>query len=338
MSEGPQEKKPEPVAEQISANALDKYQIELSGGLLLLLFILNRFEQLRPYTSLFLHLQNKYPNSEYYDIDFNDVYFVLMAILAATFFRASTIYYILSPLTDVLKIGSRKSKQRFVEQSWYLIYYSISFIMGFKIYYQSDYFLNNDMLYINWPHDQMSYSFKLYYLIELSCWLQQIFILNIEAKRKDHYQMLTHHIITCLLVCGSYYYYFTKIGNVILVMMDIVDIFLSTAKILKYLGFQTICDVFFGLFLVTWILLRHIAYNYIFYHATTQARGLMAAQRCIEGVIQKRCFTDMIVDVFLLLLAGLQVITIVWMYLIGKVAYKVVTGNGAEDVRSDDED
>ncbi|KAK7684754.1 hypothetical protein QCA50_011996 [Cerrena zonata] len=36
--------------------------------------------------------------------------------------------------------------------------------------------------------------------------------------------------------------------------------------------------------------------------------------------------------------SGLQIITIVWMYLIFKIAYKVVTGTGAEDVRSDDEE
>ena len=38
------------------------------------------------------------------------------------------------------------------------------------------------------------------------------------------------------------------------------------------------------------------------------------------------------------LLGGLQIITCIWMYLILKVAYKVVTGSGAEDVRSDEDD
>lgn len=40
---------------------------------------------------------------------------------------------------------------------------------------------------------------------------------------------------------------------------------------------------------------------------------------------------------FFWLLSMLQVITLVWLYMIGKVAYKVVTGTGAEDTRSDDE-
>lgn len=41
---------------------------------------------------------------------------------------------------------------------------------------------------------------------------------------------------------------------------------------------------------------------------------------------------------FVTLLSLLQVITLVWLYMIFRVAYKVVTGTGAEDTRSDDED
>jgi acyl-CoA-dependent ceramide synthase len=225
-----------------------------------------------------------------------------------------------------------------MEQGWYLIYYSISFPMGAYILYHSNYATNFDNLYIGWPHDQMSFLFKGYYLLEMACWLQQIFILNIEDRRKDHYQMFSHHIITCLLVGGSYYYYFTKIGNVILVIMDLVDIFFAAAKLLKYSGFQTSCDLMFGLFVIVWIALRHGLYNYIFYHTATKARDLMMSGKCIEGVIQKRCWTDNVITIFLSLLGGLQIITIIWMYLIAKVAVKVITGAPAEDVRSDDEE
>ena len=50
------------------------------------------------------------------------------------------------------------------------------------------------------------------------------------------------------------------------------------------------------------------------------------------------CFTKNLHMGFFYLLSGLQVLTLVWLYMIGKVAYKVVTGTGAEDTRSDDED
>jgi len=52
---------------------------------------------------------------------------------------------------------------------------------------------------------------------------------------------------------------------------------------------------------------------------------------------ERTCFTKNLHMGFFYLLSGLQVITLVWLYMIGKVAYKVVTGTGAEDTRSDDE-
>lgn len=47
-----------------------------------------------------------------------------------------------------------------------------------------------------------------------------------EERRKDHNQMLTHHFITIGLLCSSYFYHHTRVGNLVLVLMDVVDIFL----------------------------------------------------------------------------------------------------------------
>lgn len=319
-------------------NRVDKYQIEISLIALFTLFFLNKFQIFQPYTTKFLHLQHKYADIDKYDIGKDDIYIIITGIFAVTFIRAFSMHYILKPIAKQNKIYSTKAKQRFMEQGWMVILYSTSFTTGAYLYYHSPYFCKFDNFYIDWPHDQMSHLFKFYYLMSIASWAQQIFTLNIEAKRKDHIQMFSHHIITIALVVGSYYYYFTRIGNVILVLMDVVDIFLSSAKLLKYCGFQVICDVLFGVFLTSWVILRHGIYNYIFYHAATKARDLMASGRCIEGIYQKRCFTDKIIDVFLSLLGGLQVIMVIWMYFIAKVAIKVITGSGADDVRSDDED
>ena len=57
--------------------------------------------------------------------------------------------------------------------------------------------------------------------------MHQILILNAEARRKDHIQMMTHHIITVILVVTSYFTNFTRVGCVIMVLMDCCDIFLG---------------------------------------------------------------------------------------------------------------
>lgn len=140
-------------------------------------------------------------------------------------------------------------------------------------------------LWEDYPHFQLSWYMKLYYLVQLAFWVHQIITLNIEKRRKDYWQvcahssiqcterlidsrdpqMFAHHIITVSLMILSYRYNFTRIGNVILALMDPCDIIFSTAKMLKYTGYATACDATFGLFLISWLVSRQILYPKVVY-------------------------------------------------------------------------
>lgn len=96
--------------------------------------------------------------------------------------------------------------------------------------YKSNYWFNLREMWTQFPTRTMSGLLKWYYLVQLSFWLQQIVVVNIEDRRKDHWQMFTHHIITSALIIMSYGYYQTKVGNVILCVMDVVDIVLPVSQ------------------------------------------------------------------------------------------------------------
>jgi very-long-chain ceramide synthase len=81
-------------------------------------------------------------------------------------------------------------------------------------------------MWTDYPVRQLDGVFKWYYLVQTAFWLQQIFVINIEERRKDHVQMYTHHIVTSLLLMGSYGFHCSQVGNVILCLMDVVDILL----------------------------------------------------------------------------------------------------------------
>ena len=325
---------------------IERNQIPLSRNLMVLLYSLHFLSsnpKITNFTHKFLHLQNQVAHNlqgnPIYDIHLDDVYFVTNWVITVTFLRSFLMKYCFGPFAaKFCHIYSRKAKIRFAEQSWSCVYYSISFVYGVYLYFEAPYFNNLDQIYINWPNFLMDAKFKSYYLISIAFWLQQIFVLHVEKPRKDHYQMFSHHIITCCLIIGSYYYYYFRIGHLILMIMDSVDICLAAAKMLKYAGRLVACDVMFVVFLVSWIGLRHGAYNYIFYHAWHKAMHLMQDGQCMDGIDSKRCWTPTVINTFLGLLGGLQIITCIWMYLISKVAYKVIIGVGAEDVRSDEDD
>lgn len=95
--------------------------------------------------------------------------------------------------------------------------------------YDSPYWFNLKELWTNFPTRSMDGHLKWYYLVQFAFWLQQIVVVNIEDRRKDHWQMFTHHIVTCTLLLGSYGAYQTKVGNAILCIMDIVDLTLPVS-------------------------------------------------------------------------------------------------------------
>lgn len=70
---------------------------------------------------------------------------------------------------------------------------------------------------------------KWYLLTQLAFWIQQIFTVNVEERRKDFYHMLSHHVLTSALLSAAYIYRFYNVANVVLSLMDIVDFLLPVS-------------------------------------------------------------------------------------------------------------
>lgn len=98
--------------------------------------------------------------------------------------------------------------------------------------YNHEHWMNLREMWTGWPNRELSGNMKWYYLIQFAFWVQQILVVNIEERRNDHWQMFTHHIITCVLMFTSYGYHQTKVGNTILCLMDSVDVILAVSRAL----------------------------------------------------------------------------------------------------------
>lgn len=92
-------------------------------------------------------------------------------------------------------------------------------------------------LWRDYPHIPLPGPVKFYYLSQTAFYTHQILILNAEARRKDHFQMMAHHVITVILMTMSYFSNFTRVGCLIMVLMDWCDIFLPV-RALSSAGIQ----------------------------------------------------------------------------------------------------
>ncbi|PHH67300.1 hypothetical protein CDD81_110 [Ophiocordyceps australis] len=337
-------------------------QIGLSFNLLALLFLAHFFiPKARSHTHKFFHLAYYDADSNKYGIGFDDAYFITFCVVLFTGMRAVAMEYILAPFARLQGVSKRKILTRFSEQAWLFIYYAVFWTLGMYIYSKSPYYLNMKGLWTDWPKRELDGLVKGYILAQWAFWLQQIIVINIEERRKDHWQMFSHHIITTALIWSCYCYHQTRVGNFILVIMDVVDLFFPVAKCLKYTGHNTLCDIAFGIFMVSWFVARHILYLLVcwsVYHDSVTEINIgcyTGVASTLEGPQEppsslsymlepffnatgRVCYDDRVKWAFLLPLLLLQVITIAWFTMIVRVAIKVIRGDGAEDTRSDDED
>ncbi|KAJ3994204.1 TLC domain-containing protein [Lentinula boryana] len=230
----------------------------------------------------------------------------------------------------------RHSVLRFAEQGWSVVYYTLQW--GFGLYVHRN--LPTKLLdpvdsWIGYPHVALAAPVKIYYLTQLAFYLHQMLILNAEARRNDHVQMMTHHVITVFLMWASYYYNLTRIGCLIMLLMDLCDIFLPLAKMLRYLNLPKIYpDFTFGTFMVTWFVTRHVLFPVAIKSVIFDLPRLVPFDWDPErGYYSTKGSHAM----FYCCLLALEAIQMIWFAMIVRVAWRVVTGQGATDVRSDEE-
>jgi acyl-CoA-dependent ceramide synthase len=191
-----------------------------------------------------------------------------------------------------------------------------------------------DYLWIGLPHTPLAAPVKIYYLTQFAFWIHQVLILNAEAHRKDHLQMMAHHVITVGLVFASYALHFNRVGCLVLVLMDFCDIVLATAKMLRYIEQPRSCDIAFVIFLISWFLTRHVGFLLVL--ASTWFRFPAIIPSMLDGT-PDAMFGPIHYYSFNFSLATLQVIMCIWFISIINIAWSVIRGKPAEDVRSDEE-
>ncbi|KXX82367.1 Sphingosine N-acyltransferase lag1 [Madurella mycetomatis] len=341
-------------------------QIGASFNLLALLFLAHGMPRARDYTAKYFTLSYYNPESGKYGLGLADGYLVMFCIVLLLGLRAAIMEYVLAPFAKAQGISKRKDITRFSEQAWAIVYYTFFWPLGLSpSHANSSSYLNLHELWTAWPDREVSGLMKAYMLTQLAFYLHLMIVINIEERRKDHWQMFIHHIVTCTLIYASYRYGHTRVGNLILVLMDVADLLLPIAKCLKYLGYNRLCDWMFGVFMVSWFgcLWQDTSlYIMVCYSVWAHTPEIMP-QGCFKGSKSKLagpfepptnkgvlylleplwdpeglvCYNESVKWTFLSMLLFLQFLTIMWFSMIVRVAIRVLSGTGAEDTRSDDE-
>uniref|UniRef100_A0A1I8IHX1 TLC domain-containing protein n=1 Tax=Macrostomum lignano TaxID=282301 RepID=A0A1I8IHX1_9PLAT len=142
---------------------------------------------------------------------------------------------------------------------------------------------------------------------------------------KDFFEMVLHHVVTIWLLVFSWSTNFVRVGSLVLLVHDVVDPFLQGAKVFKYLGMQSLCNLSFTLFTLGWLLTRLSAYPLVILRSSlwqsVEEFGMFPAHLLFNGA-----------------LILLQCLHIVWFYFIVKILIRSLrVGKVVNDTRSDSE-
>ncbi|CCF57985.1 hypothetical protein KAFR_0D03370 [Kazachstania africana CBS 2517] len=285
---------------------------------------------------MFVAISYQIDDTDSYAKGIKDLTFVFYYMIFFTFLREFLLDIVIRPLPKLLNVTSRHRSNRIREQTFYIIYYGFSSPFGLYVMYHSDLWLfRTDTMYKTYPDITIPYLFKLFYLGQAAFWAQQscVLVLQLEKPRKDHKEMVFHHIDTLLLIWLSYTFHFTKIGLAVYITMDISDLLLSFSKTANYLDSVLTPPIFF-IFVVTWIYLRHYINLKILWSVITEFRTV-GDYTLNFATQQYKCWISQ--PFVIVLMSALQILNLYWLFLIFRILYRMVWKGITEDTRSDNE-
>nr|DAD21557.1 TPA_asm: hypothetical protein HUJ06_023020 [Nelumbo nucifera] len=197
------------------------------------------------------------------------IYFAF-GFVAARFFLDTFIYrrlaiWLLNDGVSPVKINEAKRAKivKCSESMWKLTYYATVQACVLMIIYHEPWFRDTKEYFRGWPNQELKFPLKLLYMCQCGFYLYSIAaLLTWETRRKDFSIMMSHHIITVILIGYSYLTRFFRIGSIILALHDASDVFLEAAKVFKYSEKELAASLCFGFFAISWLILRLIFFPF----------------------------------------------------------------------------
>ncbi|KAI3448107.1 hypothetical protein Pfo_004772 [Paulownia fortunei] len=267
-------------------------------------------------------------------------FYFAFAFVAARFILDRFIFrrlaiWLLSRGTTQLKLNeeTRAKIAKCSESMWKFTYYATIEFFTLAAIYQEPWFKDVKAYFTGWPDQELKLPVKLIYMCECGFYIYSIAaLLTWETRRKDFSVMMSHHVITVILIAYSYITRFFRIGAVILALHDASDVFLEAAKVFKYSGKELGASVCFGLFALSWLVLRLIFFPFWVIRSSSYY--------LCEVLVLSQPYSATLYYLFNTMLLTLLVFHIYWWILICSMITRQLKNRGqvGEDIRSDSED
>lgn len=222
-------------------------------------------------------------------------------------------------LIERKKLNKPSTLQKFNEATWRFVFYFAVWIYGVVVLKDKIWTWDTNHAWINYPKQYLTNDVYIYYIVEISFYLSLVVSQFSDVKRKDFWQMFVHHLVTLMLLVFSLSCNFVRIGSLVLVCHDTVDWLLEFAKMANYCKKKWVSDPIFGVFTLVWIVTRLYLYP-------TRILNSVLYQNSVTKFPSYHALT--------ILLCSLQVMHIIWFWMILRVIHRAIFQGVIEDDRS----
>ncbi|XP_074258732.1 ceramide synthase 5 isoform X4 [Saimiri boliviensis] len=234
---------------------------------------------------------------------------------------------------------------KFCESMWRFTFYLFIFCYGIRFLWSSPWFWDIGQCWYNYPFQPLSSGLYYYYIMELAFYWSLMFSQFTDIKRKDFLIMFVHHLVTIGLISFSYINNMVRVGSLVMCLHDVSDFllevktqslflhllgllffyscvrtfsptqflssFLQAAKLANYAKYQRLCDTLFVIFSAVFMVTRLGIYPFWILNTTLfESWEIIGPYTCwwlLNG-----------------LLVILQVLHVIWSYLIARIALKAL--------------
>ncbi|CAI2372413.1 unnamed protein product [Moneuplotes crassus] len=203
-----------------------------------------------------------------------------------------------------------------------VLYFSFTFYLGlFKVLKMTNFapsvmFGNGELLYTvgDWPYTPMPSTLKFYYLLSFSYYVEDGIVHLFLPPNYDYWEMVLHHVITCMLIFSSYMSGFWCIGIFVLIQMDFEDIWIGLIRVIMDFSSVATLSLLYLLLMAGWGWFRFYTFSYCVFYSF--AMGIRVAVDNYSHVV----------SVMAMLLATLLGLNIYWFALLLKMGITLIRG------------
>jgi translocating chain-associated membrane protein 1 len=171
-----------------------------------------------------------------YTYGWKDVCAVFFYFLICIMMHANIQEHVLDKISRKLNL-SKVKHSKFSESGQLLLFYLMSVLWSGAVIFRENYIFNISSLWECYPHNEMVFMLKLFYIVQLSYWLHCYPELYFQkAKREEMSARITYTTLGLVYILGAYLLNFSRVGICLLALHYTSEALFHAARLIDFVG------------------------------------------------------------------------------------------------------